>query len=201
MRRLGIFGGTFNPIHIAHLMLAEDVREEFSLQQVLFIPTNLPPHKRVEGMIDAAHRLEMVRLATQNNPHFRYEDIELQRGGFSYTVDTVDYLYKEYTIDGKPYLIIGSDLVTEIETWREIGSLMRKVYFIVLMRGTSEIEENSVFSRRLQGSSWYSYGKRKVDITSSEIRERVKKGLSIRYLVPEPVLEYIKENALYQNQL
>lgn len=196
--RFGVFGGTFNPIHNAHLMLAEDVREEFFLEKVLFIPTNLPPHKRVAGGIDPAHRLRMVRLAIQHNPHFQCDDIELKRKGVSYTVETVEYLYEKYGLDEKPHLIIGSDLVSEIDTWKKIETLAQKVHFVVLMRDGYPVEENRRLPRTLPGCSWYYFEKRKIAITSSEVRERVKRGRSIRYLVPETVLEYIRENRLYQ---
>jgi len=199
--RLGVFGGTFNPIHIAHLRLAEDVREKFSLENVIFIPTNLPPHKRVEGRIGPVHRLNMVRLAARTNPHFKCDDIEIKRGGVSYTIDTVDYLYDKYSLDDKPYIIIGSDLVGEIGTWKEIGSLAQKVHFVVLLRNGHLVGKNGSLHRDLPGSSWHYFEKRTIDITSSEIRERVMQGRSIRYLVPDPVLEYIKEKGLYEGKL
>jgi len=198
---LGVFGGTFNPIHIAHLRLAEDVREKFSLERVIFIPTNLPPHKRVEGRIDPGHRLKMVRLAARSNPHFKCDDIELKRGGVSYTIDTVNYLYDKYSLHDRPYIIIGSDLVGEIGTWKKIGSLAQKVHFVVLLRNGHLVEKNRALCRNLPGSSWHYFEKRTMDITSSEIRERAMQGRSIRYLVPEPVLEYIKEKGLYQKKL
>ena len=199
--KLGVFGGTFNPIHNAHLRLAEDVREEFSLDRVLFIPTNLPPHKSVAGEIEAVHRLRMVQLAALNNPHFECNDIELKRGGVSYTIDTVSCLYEEYGLDEKPYIIIGSDLVSEIDSWRKIDSLVRKVRFIVLKRDGFPVEKNGSLPGALAKSTWYSFDKRTIDITSSEIRKRVMQGKSIRYLVPEVVLEYIKEKGLYQQKL
>ena len=194
----GIFGGTFDPIHNGHLRLAEDVREQFSLDKVIFIPTNLPPHKRVEGTTDSLHRLEMVRLAVESNPHFICDDMEIARGGVSYTIETVDCLYEKYRLPDRPFVIIGSDLLGEIGTWRKIGPLARKVHFIVLLRNGHLLDGGRYTNEDLPGSSWLYFEKRTMDVTSSEIRRRVYEGRSIRYLVPGPVLEYIKEKGLYK---
>lgn len=197
-RKLGVLGGTFNPVHTGHLRLAEDVREEYSLDTILFIPTNIPPHKQVPESLDPAHRLEMVRLAIQKNPRFRCDDTELKRGGVSYTIDTVRYLYEEYALDSMPYLIIGSDLANTLHTWKEIEALLRLVRIIVLIRAGHALTGQDTLPPEEKGKSWFSYVKRAIDITSSEVRERVRLGRSVRYLVPDTVLEYIKENGLYR---
>jgi len=220
LRKIGIFGGTFNPIHIAHLRLAEDVRERCGLGKVLFVPTNIPPHKKLEYEIEPFHRLKMVELAIDKNPHFFCDGVEIKRGGVSYTIDTIDYIYQQYRFRDKPYLIIGSDLLPEIDSWRSIDILKEKVYFVVLLReihrGRSSFTKKAV-SEGIDMSESYipiEYGNyrskggvdfhisftenRKIDITSSEIRKRIREGRSIRYLVPEKVYEYIKSKRLYE---
>ena len=195
--KLGVFGGTFNPIHIAHLRLAEDVRESFSLESIIFIPTNDPPHKNIPAYIDPQHRLRMLELAVNGIEYFKLDDIEIKRGGVSYTINTVEYIYENFEFDGKPFFIIGSDLANEIHTWKEIDILLQRVYFIVLIRDGFPILENQYFPAASLHKTWDRFERRKIDITSSEIRKRVKERRSIRYLVPDEVLEYIKEKRLY----
>jgi nicotinate-nucleotide adenylyltransferase len=195
--KLGVFGGTFNPIHIAHLRLAEDVREEYDLGSIIFIPTNTPPHKNISSYIDPQHRLRMTELAIDDVEYFTCDDVEIKRGGTSYTIYTVEYLYENFEFEEKPYFIIGSDLASEIHTWKDIELLLQKVYFIILVRDGYPIVENKFFPKSSLHKNWDFYERRKIDITSSEIRMRVREQRSIRYLVPDKVLEYIKEKRLY----
>lgn len=200
-RRLGIFGGTFNPIHIGHLRLAEDVRELFRLDRVVFIPAYIPPHKKVEECCSAFDRLQMVERAVESNDYFLCDDIEIKQGGISYTIDTVHYVFQNYQFEGKPHLIVGSDLIGELDTWKNIDRLVKEVKFIVLVRKGHPIKESDVFKKlgvRERNQKLFSYyTQRKIDVTSSEIRDRLKKGLSIHYLVPDRVYWYIKEKKLY----
>jgi len=193
--RLGLFGGTFNPIHVGHLRLAEDVREEFDLDRIVFIPADTPPHKTVNYDPGPAHRLNMVKYAIEENLHFSWDDVELRRGGVSYTVDTVRYVYDHYRFQHKPFFIIGSDLVNELMSWKDAGDLIKMVNFIVLLRDNMKAGDFN-----LEGSSRFLlFDRRTIDVTSSEIRERIAGGRSIRYLVPKKVETYIEKHRLYKN--
>jgi nicotinate-nucleotide adenylyltransferase len=196
--RLGIFGGTFNPIHFGHLRLVEDVREQFSIDRVLFIPTNIPPHKQLEYKINPRHRLHMVNIAIQGNDAFCCEDVELGRGGNSYTIDTVEYIYAHYQFEGRPYFILGSDLIPELHTWKDVGRLVELVHFIVLVRANYPFISGK--SNDIIGFKCSLYEGRKIEIKSSEIRDLMREGKSVRYLVTDPVLEYIEDNGLYKQQ-
>jgi nicotinate-nucleotide adenylyltransferase len=201
-QNLGLFGGTFNPVHIGHLRLVEDISEEFHLDKVVFIPTNIPPHKKMKEKISPEHRIRMVDAAIKDNDKFVRDDIEIRRGGISYTIETVNYVYDNYGFEKKPFFILGSDLLDEINTWKDIELLAEKLNFIVIMRtgssgsnGLLDLGKLSNISNRL---SYSFYEKRKLEITSSEIRERIKLKKSIRYLVTEEVLNYIEKNNLYK---
>ena len=189
-RNLGLFGGTFNPVHVGHLRLAEDVVEEFCLDKVVFIPTNMPPHKKMFEEISPLHRVRMVESAIKDNSRFACDDIEVERGGISYTIETVNYVYDNYCFEEKPFFILGSDLLGEIAAWKDIDLLAGKVHFIVMKRAQDSAGLNSL--------SFSLFEKRKLEITSSEIRERIKKKKSVRYLVTGDVLHYIEKNNLYR---
>lgn len=193
--RLGIFGGTFNPIHLGHLRLAEDVREEFFLDKVLFVPAARPPHKEMDVWIDPLHRLRMVEIAIEGNEHFLCDPVEVERGGVSYTIDTVKYVCEKYNPETKPFLIIGSDLIPGLGTWKSVDMLIKMVNFIVINRDGYPFE--GMKKGIIMNSSHYLYEKRKINIKSSEIRERLKSKRSIRYLVTDKVFQYIIENELY----
>lgn len=205
--RLGLFGGTFNPVHMGHLRLAEEVREEYCLDYIVFITANTPPHKKLYEELSPSHRLKMVESAINSNNHFISDDMEVKRGGISYTIDTVNYVYKNYEFDEKPYFIFGSDLLSEIDTWKDIGLLMSKVQFIVLIRAgvpqyDYQVKVSGLFKKQLPKHTgehpFLFFEKRKLGITSSEIREKIKQKKSIRYLVTDGVLKYIKETKLYR---
>jgi nicotinate-nucleotide adenylyltransferase len=204
---IGVFGGTFNPVHFGHLRLVEDVREEFSLGRVIFIPSRIPPHKKIHPEIDASSRLAMVERAIAGNPSFCCDGVEILREGVSYTIDTIEYVYGAYDFAGKPFFIIGSDLLADLGTWKDIGRLFDRVNFITLLRDRVSPDEalslvrplERFLKRRDSISEHFLFSSgRKIDITSSEIREKVAGGKSIRYLVPEGVLRYIEEHGLYK---
>jgi len=191
-QRLGVLGGTFNPITIAHLIIAEQVSEVRRLDKVLFIPARVPPHKAGSDVAPAADRYRMTILATRSNPRFEVSRIELDRPGKSFTKDTLRELLDMYPGTDLFY-IIGSDAVAELSTWREPELVLKLARFLVVERpghDMSLLEERykkSVDIVPVVG----------LDISSSDIRERVRQGRSIKYLVPAKVEEYIREKGLY----
>jgi len=198
LKRIGIFGGTFNPVHTAHLILAEYVREQVHLEKVLFIPSANPPHKDHNNLVDAAMRLEMIRLATEGNPNFEPSDIEIRNSQHSksYTVDTLLALREKYEPESaKLYLIIGMDNLAELHTWKEPGKLFSLAEVVVISRPGFYMQE---VKNDFSGQVTYIPGIM-LDISSTDIRERVCGGRSIKYLVPEKVEQFIYKNNLYKS--
>lgn len=212
-KKVGLFGGTFNPIHFGHLRGAEEVREAFELEEIIFIPASLPPHKVSEKIAEARYRLEMVRLAISENPFFALSDIEIKRPGKSYTIDTIRYFKENFLWN--LYFILGSDAFEEIETWKEYQTLFTLCDFIVMVRPGLELHS---FTSRLptslrdhfrpggdnarwihsSGHSLFFKEITFLDISSTKIRENIALGRSVRYLLPPGVESYIKECGLYR---
>ena len=212
--KIGIIGGTFNPIHVGHLRSAEEVREAFGLKRVIFIPSASPPHKDKGNIIEAHHRYNMVRLAVAKNPNFFTSDIEIKRRGTSYTVDTLRYIRKNGVEGINIYFILGIDAFLEIETWKEVKELFGLSNFVVTNRPNPESPnqkiiipkkltdafektEKDIFTHK-SGHRIYYQEISALDISSSDIRERIKSGKSIRYLVADPVKKYIEKRGLYR---
>ena len=198
-KKIGIIGGTFDPIHYGHLILAEYSRTVFGLNEVLFIPTGTPPHKDEEGISSADCRYHMTLLATNTNPHFIVSTIEMKRKGTTYTIDTIKQLKEEnYSVDY--YFILGEDSLLEIHTWKEYDQLLRLCKFIVARRPYTDkkflmdrVEElNSLYGEHI-----YILDAPLIEISSTQIRHRINMGLSIRYLVPEAVERYIYKYKMY----
>ena len=191
--KLAILGGTFNPVHIGHLMLAEDVRKEFGYDKILFIPACVPPHKAYNACVSDADRLEMLRLTTKDNPYFEVDDCELKRKGISYTIDTIYDLESRYQekIEGKIGLIIGDDLLAGFDSWHLAETLALRVRLIVGRRNSSVLPLESSFPYSPLSNSI-------LPISSSDIRNRIKNNKSWRYLVPDSVFQYINDRNLYE---
>jgi nicotinate-nucleotide adenylyltransferase len=192
MNRLGILGGTFNPIHIAHLVIAEQVAEAYNLEKVLFIPASIPPHKNSPDIAPPEDRYRMVMLAVESNPRFEVSRIELDRVGKSFTKDTLQSLLETYS-GTELYYIVGSDAAAELSTWREPELVVKLAKLLVAMRpghNLDRLEEKFKKSIEIVPVTG-------LDISSTEIRTRIRNGLSITYLVPARVEEYIREQGLY----
>ena len=199
--RIGLMGGTFDPIHNGHLLLAENSRKAFNLDKIIFMPAGIPPHKKDKHLSSNTHRYNMTLLAINSNRHFFLSDMELKKEGISFTIDTIKYLKSLY-IDTEIYFILGSDSLFQIDTWKDYQELLTLCHFIVAPRPNFHNEklENTVNTlNSLYNSSIHIVEGPVLDISSSEIRDRVRKGLSISYLVPKPVEEYIYKHGLYKD--
>ena len=199
--KIGILGGSFNPVHLGHLILAEQIRETTGLGRVLFIPASSPPHKPGTELAAGEHRLAMVRLAIEGNPFFEASDVEVRRGGVSYTIDTILELRREHPGDDF-HFIIGADSVPELPTWYRTCELVDLCTFLIGSRPGHDIAWD-LLTRALPAATVERLRKNviptiPVGISSSAIRLRIREGRSIRYLVPRQVEEYIGRNDLYR---
>ena len=192
--KIGLFGGTFDPIHFGHLIVAETVRSDFGLDRILFIPAAIPPHKIKTSLSPASLRLAMVKLALEKVPYFEASDIEIKRGGISYTVDTVRWFWESDDWEGNEfYLLIGSDSLLELGTWKDPDKILERIPILVMGRPGFDFEKaEKRFQKKIVPVEVPL-----IDISSSEIRRRVKERKSIRYWVPEKVEKYIKQKGLY----
>ncbi len=197
--RIGIMGGTFDPIHNAHLFLAEEARVSYSLERVLFVPNGNPPHKEGELLTSAEHRFAMTEIAIAGNPYFFASRLELDRAGIVYTYDTLRLLQEEYP-SAKIYYLTGIDTVLEMLTWHRPQEVLKMAQFIAATRpgfDSSQIAERlpESFEKRIS-----LLPTTELNISSTEIRARVRKGKPIRYLTPERVVDYIEAHRLYLNE-
>lgn len=186
--RVGIMGGTFNPVHNGHLMIAEQVRSQLDLDKVVFVPDNEPPHVDRKTAIVGADRLAMLKRAVADHPQFAVSDMELVRGGKSYTIDTIEELRQRHP-ENDYYFIIGGDMVAYLPKWYQIDKLVKLVTFVGVVR--PGYERTSAYP-----ITWVDVPE--FAVSSTLIRRLIKTGGSIRYLVPESVREYIEEKGLYR---
>lgn len=220
--RIGLFGGTFNPIHTGHLRAALEVKEGFELDEMHLIPSAVPPHKDAGGVADAQNRLEMVRLAAGDQNWFVVSEVELQRRGPSYSVDTVAFYRKSLPVGSEIFLVIGADAFMDIHTWKSYHRLFSLVPFIVMVRPQAGASESVPAFQRVgrclrhhvdPGYSWQPRQQRfshtslqsvaitevtRLHISATRIRELITAGRSIRYLVPDTVMTYIQQRGLYR---
>ena len=185
MRRIGVYGGTFDPIHHAHLILAREAMERLALEQVIFVPAAISPHKVGQQPTAADVRLEMLRAAIDGEPGFSVDELELHRPPPSYTIDTIEE-FTRANRDAQILYFIGSDNLPRLSTWHRIDELRKLVQFVVLERSTAP------------ASAEFQTIHRPIDISATDIRKRVASGTSIRYLVPTAVEEIIHRRRLYQ---
>lgn len=189
-KQVGILGGNFNPVHLAHLVMADQVQQQLGLDKVCLMPSFLPPHIDEKKTIDSKLRLEMLQLAVEDNPHLVVEPIELIRKGKSYTYDTMKEL-TEKNQDTDYYFIIGGDMVEYLPKWYKIEELIQLVQFVGIRRPNYEASSPYPII-------WVDVPQ--MDISSSVIRKKISSGCSVRYLVTENVLNYIQEKGLYKDE-
>ncbi len=211
--KIGLFGGTFNPVHMGHVRVAEEIREKYALSKIVFIPAFLPPHKKAP-CIPAEHRYAMVQLAIADNPLFDVSDVELARRGSSYSIDTISCFNDVYKNSAELFFIMGIDAFKEIHTWKEYPLFFQSCHFIVMNRpghgeqGADECIPQDIAGdftpageeglyRHTSGSTVGFCTITLLDISSTDIRNRIHEGKSIKYLVHHAVEAYIKEQGLY----
>ncbi|KAB2338627.1 nicotinate-nucleotide adenylyltransferase [Cytobacillus depressus] len=189
MRKVGILGGTFDPPHLGHLVIANEVFHDFNLDEIWFMPNQEPPHKKKTSATRDADRVNLLKLAINGHPNFKIEYIELQRSGPSYTYETMKIL-KEMHHDKQFYFIIGADMIEYLPKWKNIDQLVEMVQFIGVNRPSYRNESNyPILYANVPN----------MEISSSLIRNRIQEKKTIRFLVPDSVRNYIKEKNLYES--
>lgn len=189
MKRIGLFGGTFNPPHLGHMLFAQEAQVALHLDEIWFIPVNIPPHKESNELVSNRHRVDMLRACTKRHPQFFVSAVELEREGPSYTIDTVKRLKDEHP-ENEFFFLIGGDMIDYLPKWERIDELMELVTFVGVKRPGSHA--SSAYSDRV-----YLLEMVQVDYSSTVIRNRVKEGLPITYMVPDEVEALVKERGLY----
>lgn len=198
--QVAIMGGTFDPIHYGHLVTAEEARTQFNLQEVFFVPTGNPPHKKNYPVTPAEHRYQMTALAVKSNPFFKVSRIEIDRQGFSYTIDTVLSFREQYGLETEIYFITGADAILEILTWKNVERLMQQCRFIAATRPGFNLDELNNKFLNFSGDFKKCVHFMEIpslSISSTDIRKRVSQKRTIKYLMPEAVQQYIYKNNLY----
>ena len=219
--RIGLLGGTFNPIHLGHLRAAVEVKEGFSLDEIFLIPCAIPPHRKSGHVAGAMNRFEMTSLATSNTPGFSASNVELKRSGPSYTIDTILHFKSVLPKDTELYFILGLDAFLEIDTWKSYMDLFPLIPFIILTRPYAGHKDPGVRQQKIEDyikskiSAGYKYDSAKsgfihpemepvflfnvtsLEISSSAVRSFIKKKRSIQFLVPDEVIGFIKTKGLY----
>ena len=199
--RIGIFGGSFDPVHLGHLLVGEICRDACQLDELRFVPASLPPHKMDQDRAPAAQRIEMLNLATAGNSRFSVWDVEIQRGGVSYTVDTLTQL-RQQCPDDELFLLMGADSLHDLPNWREPNRICELACLVVVQRAGSEpVHFRSlskvVSEKRIKLFEQHVVPMPILGISSSEIRQRVASGRTIRYQTPPAVEQYVAHAGLY----
>lgn len=222
MPGVGVFGGSFNPIHLGHLLLADEILELLRLEQILFVPASAPPHKPARGLAPARDRYAMTELAIRGHPRFAISDLELHRPGPSYTVDTLEALRRASGPEAALYLLIGSETFLDLLSWRDPQRIARLARLVVVPRAGVTFDPDGVQAQKVLTETglegWIRVGPSRLSqperggpgpllvaatslpISSSELRRRAREGRSLAYRVPEAVRAYILEHRLYREE-
>jgi nicotinate-nucleotide adenylyltransferase len=201
-KRIGIFGGTFNPIHMGHMIMAEKVCQQHHLSKILFMPAYIPPHKYVNDLAEAHHRYQMIKAVISGKSKFEVSDLEIKREGKSYTIDTVQEILDHYGKDCEVFLIMGADSLNELELWKNIKRLSQLCHFVIVNRPGFKTEASTRLVEIIGSNNILDMERLRVEInpvgiSSTDIRKRLNDGVQIKDLVPECVEGYIKEHSLY----
>ena len=197
IRRVGLMGGTFDPIHHGHLLVAEEARDQFGIDQIIFVPNGRPPHKKGYQITDAEHRYNMCLLATATNPAFTVSREEIDRPGPSYTIDTIR-AFRRYLGPGvELFFITGADAVLELATWRAPDAILNEAQVVAVHRPGFDLRRLAEELGEERARKILTLEVPGVEISSTEVRRRVAEGRSIKYMVPEAVEAYIKKMQLY----
>jgi nicotinate-nucleotide adenylyltransferase len=205
MRHIGLLGGTFDPIHYGHLVIAEEVRYVLHLDEMVFIPTGQPPHKPGRIVTAAQYRVAMLELAIAENPYFAISLIDVERSGPSYTVDTLRQLRKEWGTNTALYFVIGWDSLQELHTWHDSAGILEQLTYLVAVRRPGYVEEpgyNELLEAQLPGIQLrlLVIPVPQLDISATDLRQRIAEGRPIKYQTPEAVEHYIAEHGLYRDR-
>ena len=221
MPRVGVFGGSFNPIHLGHLLLAEDILELLRLDRILFVPASAPPHKPARGLAPARDRYAMTELAIRGNPRFAMSALELRRPGPSYTVDTLEALQQEGGADVAFFLLIGSETFLDLLSWRDPQRVARLARLVVIPRAESAFDPDGIQAQKVlaeigqerwirvppplaaaepAGKGVLLVAATSLPISSSDLRRRAREGRSLTYRMPEAVRAYVLEHRLYRDE-
>ncbi|HWL93811.1 MAG TPA: nicotinate-nucleotide adenylyltransferase [Phycisphaerae bacterium] len=201
--RIGLYGGSFDPIHFGHLISARSVAEQLSLEKIVLIPCGQPPHKRDRVLTDARHRLELLRLAVEGDPLFEVDDREVRQPGPSYTIQSVDAYREQFGDVAELFWIIGADSLPELPTWHRVGELVERVQIVTAVRPgfaapPADLLKKAVGSESAEQLLKHCLHTPEIDISASDLRRRIHSGRSIRYLVPESARSYIDLHNLYR---
>jgi len=206
---IALYGGSFDPVHIGHLRIAEDVRENYNFDKIIFIPAYISPLKN-KSNASAEDRLNMLKLAIKDNPCFDISTYEIEKKGKSYTIDTIKYFKKK--LGYNPFFIVGTDAFLSLHLWKKSDELLKSTNFIGVGRGKTDLEDIKSYLREkfpfvkiktdnnidISNTYVYYFNSRRLDISSTEIRQRVKENKSIKYLVLKEVEDYIFKKKLYR---
>ena len=201
--RIALYGGSFNPIHFGHLIVARSIAEQLMVDRLIFLPAAQPPHKIGAHLLDGSHRAEMIRLAIEGEPHFELSEHELQRAGTSYTIETVAHFRETLGLDISLYWIIGVDSLNELNTWHRVRILVDACRIITARRPGWERVDFDALRPKLTDEQIGVLESGildtpRIEMSSSDIRGRIRQNKSIRYLVPDAVADYIRRHGLYQ---
>ncbi|MFA5523925.1 MAG: nicotinate-nucleotide adenylyltransferase [Tissierellales bacterium] len=200
IKKYGIMGGTFDPIHVGHLVIAEEIRCKFKLDKVIFIPAGNPPHKDSSRITSGEHRLQMTLLATISNPFFDVSTIELEKEEITYTIDTIKEFRTSCMDTAEFYFITGADSLLELSTWKDVDQLLSMCKFVAATRPGFQLEKIETKVRELESKynkGIYTVSVPALQISSTDIRKRIKEGRAVKYLLPESVESYIIKHKLY----